>query len=801
VALRLANAKTPAAPAAAARPDRVLVDQARAALRAGELDRLPALAHEAAAVADPHRRYVARRDLVELGLAASQQARGAHAARLLLATAQTALAALADAPAEPVLLNLAGVALYELGALQAADTLFAAAGALDPELPHLARNRQEVRRRRRQSVSPDLPPAVTRALPPLGRAAASVAAAARPADAASISLCMIVRDEEAVLERCLAAAAPHVDELVVVDTGSTDRTVEIARAFGARVLHHAWDDDFAAARNVGLDAATGDWILFLDADEVLVAEDAARLRELVRRTWREAFLLTITNYVGGEHDGTAVANDTQRLFRNRPAHRFAGRIHESVAHALPADAPERTEAGGVRIEHYGYLAAVRDAKDKSRRNLELLERQAREGGANPFLSFNLGTEHAALGRHPQAAAHFAEALALLAPLGGPTVTAYGAALVVRHVRSLRVCGRRDEALAAAEDGLAAMPDLTDLVLEQAYVARADGDAERQVALLERCLELGDAPSKRMATVGAGTFLAATALAGVLAERGDAAGAEALLLRTLADHPRFLGAVEPLARLALARGAAPAEVAALIGERCPSSPTVGFVLATALYETGHVVAAEAHLLDVVAADPHAGAPRLALAEALLSQSRWADAAAAAAAVADDAPHAGQAAVTQAFAAIVAGDAGATEAALARAEAVGTPAAHRALLGAWAGAAAGAPLPDRLPAGAAPLCVTVLEALLRVDEVDAFVTLLPALERVEGLSRPLRRAALAGLYERRGLLESAADEWMASVAEDGATAEAMLGLSRIAAATGADEDARVLADEARLLPALA
>ncbi len=99
-----------------------------------------------------------------------------------------------------------------------------------------------------------------------------------------ISLCMIVKDEEEMLPRCLAAVAEHVDELVIVDTGSTDRTVEIAESFGADVVEFPWNGSFADARNVSLDRATGDWILWLDADEVLddgPGRAAARARQPV----------------------------------------------------------------------------------------------------------------------------------------------------------------------------------------------------------------------------------------------------------------------------------------------------------------------------------------------------------------------------------------------------------------------------------------------------------------------------------------------------------------------------------------
>ena len=90
---------------------------------------------------------------------------------------------------------------------------------------------------------------------------------------ASISLCMIVRDEEAVLGRCLESVAPAVDEIIVVDTGSMDGTKAVAAAYTDRIFDFAWVDDFAAARNASFAKATGDYILWLDADDVLLPED------------------------------------------------------------------------------------------------------------------------------------------------------------------------------------------------------------------------------------------------------------------------------------------------------------------------------------------------------------------------------------------------------------------------------------------------------------------------------------------------------------------------------------------------
>ena len=158
---------------------------------------------------------------------------------MFVAVADAALGLLEREPAEPVILNLAGVACYELWSLDAAQALFRAARRLDPELPDIERNLHEVARRQRAAGRRTRP--LHAAVPGLARRARSVAGRAQPATGLTLSLCMIVRDEEQMLPRCLAAVAPAVDEIVVVDTGSTDATVEIARSFGARVIERPWN--------------------------------------------------------------------------------------------------------------------------------------------------------------------------------------------------------------------------------------------------------------------------------------------------------------------------------------------------------------------------------------------------------------------------------------------------------------------------------------------------------------------------------------------------------------------------------
>lgn len=118
-----------------------------------------------------------------------------------------------------------------------------------------------------------------------------------------ISLCMIVKDEEELLPHCLASVQGAVDEMIVVDTGSSDRSPEIARQHGAVVVPFEWCDDFAAARNAGLEQASGDWILFLDADEVLDRAAREQIRSWTAISGCDGLFLNIHNYTGTGQQG------------------------------------------------------------------------------------------------------------------------------------------------------------------------------------------------------------------------------------------------------------------------------------------------------------------------------------------------------------------------------------------------------------------------------------------------------------------------------------------------------------------
>lgn len=179
-----------------------------------------------------------------------------------------------------------------------------------------------------------------------------------------ISLCMIVRDEEAHLGRCLRSVQPYVDEIIVVDTGSTDGTVEIARQYGAQVYHHPWENDFSKHRNQSVGYATGEWILRLDADEELVQEDGPLLRKTVAEGKADYYFLQFHDL---HHDGSEHGVFYQiRLFRNGRGMIFERKVHEQLRlKGKGAYAP-------IRINHYGYDLSPEQMEQKCRARLQLL---------------------------------------------------------------------------------------------------------------------------------------------------------------------------------------------------------------------------------------------------------------------------------------------------------------------------------------------------------------------------------------------------------------------------------------------
>lgn len=210
---------------------------------------------------------------------------------------------------------------------------------------------------------------------------------------ATVSACLIVRDEEENLPLCLEALAPWVDEICVLDTGSADRSAEVAAERGAKVGRFEWCDDFAAARNACLELSSCGWVLTVDADELLDPESGPALRAAIQAENAQAYLVWLDNLERVEAGRRPALSSVAlpRLHRNRPEIRWARPVHESIMESLLALGVHELEHSGLRLVHSGYLPEVVRAKKKRERNLEILRRRRETEPDDLFNLYKLAT--------------------------------------------------------------------------------------------------------------------------------------------------------------------------------------------------------------------------------------------------------------------------------------------------------------------------------------------------------------------------------------------------------------------------
>ena len=209
-----------------------------------------------------------------------------------------------------------------------------------------------------------------------------------------LSLSMIVKNEENDLPGCLKSARGIVDEIVIVDTGSDDSTVEIAKQHGAKVYHFDWIDDFAAARNESLKKCTGEWILYMDADERLNDDNKNQIRQLLEQAPDKigAYIVTLES----EHsklDGNTEMHrgGYPRIFRNYgyPTIYFKGRVHEQITPSIFA-LNKSIDFSEITITHLGYNQPREVMEAKIKRNYKMLIQHVNEDPLNGYAWYQLG---------------------------------------------------------------------------------------------------------------------------------------------------------------------------------------------------------------------------------------------------------------------------------------------------------------------------------------------------------------------------------------------------------------------------
>lgn len=735
--------------------------------------------------------------LIEAGRGIDRSRRAERARPIDLATGLL-VQHLSQSPHEPAMLDLLGIAAFELYDFDIARSLFTVAAKMEPDHPTAAQHLQLCNTVARAATRRDLlRPSDTPTWARARGSAKTIVKRARATVQGTISLCMIVKNEEEYLDGCLSAAAAFVDEMVIVDTGSTDRTKEIAASHGARVFDFEWTGSFSEARNETLRHATGDWVLWLDADEFLVVDDGPQLRALARRTWVEGFHIIETHALGDGSDGQA-SHAPMRLFQRRETTRWEHPVHEQVVWTAPLWLPERRQYSTVRVNHYGYMAHVVDDRDKRARNLELLHAQV-EQERSAFVCFNIGTEYAAMGSWPEAQRWFDEALELGQQEPGWDERGWTPLLVQRLIVCRHALGDLDGAIRLADQGLEWWPEYTDLVYERALCHRAAGRWQSAADDARRALAMGDAPARYVSIDGKGSFQAEGLLGTALVQLGERESARAHLEAAVRSAPHQGKLVDTLTNLLLEDGMAAREVSQRLDTLAggATSTSVDMHLGVVFHEAGALEQAAARYDRVLASRPGHGGALAARSELELVDRRFEDAYESGMAIDLTDRMAGVGARSAFLAAVALQDRDRVRAANERiSQHTLLPVTERAFYAAWHQQIE--PRPDGIDVllpttpDVRQLLLANLQGLARLNEADAFEQLHALVPRVIPDERE-RTLFLADLYLGCSFADMAGDELLTYAERFGTDAPVLTRLGKVATLKQMWEDAVVLLSE--------
>lgn len=321
---------------------------------------------------------------------------------------------------------------------------------------------------------------------------------------------MIVRNEARCITRCLESVRPWVDRMVVLDTGSTDDTMELARRAGADVHEMAWPGSFSQARNRSLELADADWNLIIDADE-WIQSGGDNLRPWCRTPNRLGSVCVHSSCMmaRGNNQEKLPSETLNWITRVLPrGARFERRVHEQVASDLPRARIE------IHLGHDGYLDE--QLITKKGRNWKLLQLDLKERPGDPYILYQLGKDSESRKEFQKACKFYRKSLA-----SSPDRANWKHSLVIRYLFCLGKCGKFDEAFAYVQENMQRWehsPDffymVGNLALDQAKADKVNALGEwipLAVSAWGRCLEIGDQPSLEGSVDGVGSYLAETNL--------------------------------------------------------------------------------------------------------------------------------------------------------------------------------------------------------------------------------------------------------------------------------------------------
>lgn len=320
-----------------------------------------------------------------------------------------------------------------------------------------------------------------------------------------ISLCMIVKNEEKYIKMCLENAMKLADEAIIVDTGSTDRTKEIINEFqgNIKVIDYKWEDDFSKARNISLEAATGDWILMLDADEKLIC-DIKEIRELLEASEGDAFKIPLYNIMSTSM--VLYSAVYVKFFRNNKGYKYSGSIHEQLNVPNMQEDKYILDEKVCKIIHYGYLASVVKERGKSERNLRILRKEQKEKPNDPFVYYNLGVTYSISRNYKKALEYFFKCNKLAYRKDPTGLTLYEIDMAKRIAECLVSLKKYPECIEMIDNLLSdkCYEGFVDLEYIKGFCYYLQKKYKQAIRSFEKCVSMGDT-RKFPSVLGMGSF--------------------------------------------------------------------------------------------------------------------------------------------------------------------------------------------------------------------------------------------------------------------------------------------------------
>ncbi|MGG4107877.1 glycosyltransferase family 2 protein [Paenibacillus sp. FSL W8-0187] len=306
-------------------------------------------------------------------------------------------------------------------------------------------------------------------------------------DLLPISACILVRDEEKVIDRCIVSLINVVREIIVVDTGSTDDTVNLVQKYPVKLLSFQWANNFSDARNFAIQHAKQPFVFMIDADEVLGEESICSLREFIKKKPTVPATVTISSII---NEQKSVSSNITRIFPNNACYRYRGAIHEQLC--FQGRALETTRYSNVKLLHDGYQKAKIQNKSKIERNIMLLQEQLKIEPDSVYFRFQIGQTLFVDQKYKEAVLYFDDALRMLSK--EHSIPKYISTLFLSYGYCLFYNAEFDSLDLLLQDAIDFFPNYTDLyfLYGLSLIQRKEvSDLVQIKEVFEYCMQLGE----------------------------------------------------------------------------------------------------------------------------------------------------------------------------------------------------------------------------------------------------------------------------------------------------------------------